>query len=158
MIIKNKLDQSFGPSGTAAGRLIFVVGLVTIYYSNLGLALIILGAFLGFTNTRAWLDFEKKRVKPVEYIFGILPYGNWIYVQPEMKLGISKNVQRFQVFSQSNKSTELIHSNFRIAIYDGGLKKLMDLKKFPNRELAEKELNQYATQLGIELLPHDEMQ
>ena len=155
MIIKNKLDRSFGPTGTSAGLLIFVAGLLAIFYSSLGLALLILGALLGFTFSQSKIDTNQKKVKFSENLFGILPFGKWIEIQPNMMLGISKHSRGFQVLSQSNKSADLKIKNVRIALYNPAEEKIMDLKKFTTREEAEKELEQFSRDLQIGIIPEN---
>lgn len=140
MKIKNKISKSFGPQGSAAGLLLFVVGIVATFYSNIGLFLTIGGAFMAFTSTSTIIDTSMKRVKPVEMLFGILPFGKWIYVNAEMKLDIEKSQKGFRVFSASNKSSELVESDYRIILYDENNRPITPLKKFSSRAEAEKEI------------------
>lgn len=59
MIENNKLDKSFGPVGTSAGTILFVVGLILTFSHLTGLILILIGAFVGFSSTSALIDYEK---------------------------------------------------------------------------------------------------
>ena len=43
MIIKNKLDKSFGPVGSSTGIFMFIAGLVATYNSLTGLILVLIG-------------------------------------------------------------------------------------------------------------------
>ena len=78
MRIKNKLDKSFGPVGTSAGSLLFVVGMIVIFNSIYGLILVVLGAFVGFSSTGTIIDTEKRRIKFSNNLFGIFQTGKWI--------------------------------------------------------------------------------
>src|ERR1035437_8824113 len=91
MITNNKLDKSFGPVGTTAGIVIFVVGVLTIFSSFYGAILIVLGAFVGFTSTSTFIDFELKRIKFSNNIFGFITIGKWIPVMLSMKTGIEES-------------------------------------------------------------------
>ncbi len=59
MITKNKLDKVFGPVGAASGVFLFIAGGIMSYFSWSGLILVFAGAFIGFTSTGTWIDFEK---------------------------------------------------------------------------------------------------
>jgi hypothetical protein len=147
VIIENKLSKSFGPQGSAAGLLLFVVGIVATLYSNIGLFITLGGAFMAFTSTSTIIDTSMKRVKPVEKLFGIFPFGKWIYVNDKMKLGIEKSRKGFRMFSASNKSADKIESDSRIMLYDENDLPITPLKKFQSRSEAEKEIVKLEEQL-----------
>ncbi|MBN1769379.1 MAG: hypothetical protein JXR50_06050 [Prolixibacteraceae bacterium] len=147
METKNKISKSFGPQGSTAGLLLFAAGIVATFYSNMGLFLALGGAFMAFTTTSTIIDTSLKRVKPVEKLFGILPFGKWIYVNAEMKLGIEKSRKGFRVLSASNKSSELIESDYRIILYDDNELPITPLKKFLSCAEAEKEIGILKEQL-----------
>jgi hypothetical protein len=140
METKNKISKSFGPQGSAAGLLLFAAGIVATFYSYMGLFLALGGAFMAFTNTSTIIDTANKRVKPVELLFGIFPFGKWIYINDEMKLGIEKSRKGFRVFSASNKTAEIIESDYRIMLYGENELPITPLKKFSSRDEAEKEI------------------
>lgn len=150
MIIRNRLDQSFGPSGTSAGILLFLAGLVASFYTFYGIILLLLGAFLGSTYTQSKIDIIQKKAKFSENLFGILSFGTWIEIQPEMKLGISKRTRRYSVSSQSNKRADLQVKDFRIVLTNANGEKIMDLKKFKTLQLAEEGLVRFSQQLEID--------
>jgi hypothetical protein len=80
MTTKNKLDKMFGPVGTSAGIFLFVAGLIISYFPFTGLFLVLIGAFVGFTSTSTMVDFDNKRLRFSNNIFGIFPIGQWIFV------------------------------------------------------------------------------
>ena len=147
MITENKISKSFGPQGSAAGLLLFVVGIVATFYSNIGLFLSIGGAFMAFTKTSTIIDTANKRVKPVEMLCGILPFGKWIYLNGEMKLGIEKHRKGYSVFSASNKTANQIESDYRIMLYGENELPVTPLKKFSSRTDAENEIEILKKQL-----------
>ncbi len=149
MIIENKISKSFGPQGSAAGLLLFIAGIVATFYSNIGLFLTLAGAFMAFTKTSTKIDISKHRVKPVEMLFGIFPFGKWIYLTDEMSLGIEKSKKGFTVFSASNKSADQIESDYRIMLYDDNDLPITPLKKFHTRAEAEKEKTTLEEQLDM---------
>jgi hypothetical protein len=56
-----------------------------------GLILIIIGAFIGFTTSSTLVDFDKKRIKFSNNLFGIITTGKWTYINSDMKFGIKKS-------------------------------------------------------------------
>ena len=59
----HQFEKAFGPGVSFAGKTLFIVGLILLFYSTIGLILLLLGAFLGFTNTCTIIDFDKRKVK-----------------------------------------------------------------------------------------------
>ncbi|HKK82549.1 MAG TPA: hypothetical protein VJ909_09885 [Prolixibacteraceae bacterium] len=149
MIIENKISKSFGPQGSAAGLLLFIVGIIATIYSNIGLFLTLAGAFMAFTKTSTKIDTSHHRVKPVEMLFGIFPFGKWIYLTDHMSLGIEKSKKGFSIFSASNKSADQIESDYRIMLYDDNDLPITPLKKFHSHADAEKEIGMFEEQLGF---------
>lgn len=149
MITNNKLDKSFGPVGTTAGIVIFVVGLITIVSSFYGLILIVLGAFVGFTSTSTFIDFEQKRIKFSNNIFGFISIGKWIPVEPTMIIGIQESNVTWSAFSQGNRNLDIEQKDFRIVLFDSDNRELMTLLKTDSMESAGVEMERLSNQLGL---------
>ena len=149
MITNNKLDKSFGPVGTTAGIVIFVVGLITIVSSFYGLILIVLGAFVGFTSTSTFIDFEKKRIKFSNNIFGIIQTGKWIPVEPTMKIGVQESNVTWSAFSQGNRNLNIEQKDFRILLYDSENREILTLMKIGSMESAKVEMEILCNKLEI---------
>ena len=149
MITNNKLDKSFGPVGTTAGIVLLVVGIITIFSSLYGLILIVLGAFVGFTSTSTFIDFEKKRIKFSNNIFGIIQTGKWIPVEPTMKIGIQESNVTWSAFSQGNRNLDIEQKDFRIVLFDSENRELLTLMKTGSMESAEAEMEKLCTQLEL---------
>jgi len=86
VIIKNKLDRTFGPFGSSTGFFLMLGGVLATYFSIFGLLLVIIGAFAAFTSTSALIDTDNKKIKYSDNLFGILPVGKWIDIKPDMKV------------------------------------------------------------------------
>jgi len=149
MITNNKLDKSFGPVGTTAGIVIFVVGIITIFSSIYGLILIVLGAFVGFTSTSTFIDFEQKRIKFSNNIFGFITTGKWIPVVASMKIGIEESNVTWSAFSRGNRSLDIEQKDFRIVLYDADNREMLTLMKTDSMETAKVEMEKLSTQLGL---------
>jgi len=149
MITNNKLDKSFGPVGTTAGIVLFVVGIITIFSSLYGLILIVLGAFVGFTSTSTFIDFEKKRIKFSNNIFGIIQTGKWIPVEPTMKIGVQESNVTWSAFSQGNRNLNIEQKDFRILLYDSENREILTLMKIGSMESAKVEMEILCNKLEI---------
>ncbi|MDP4290561.1 MAG: hypothetical protein Q8908_05730 [Bacteroidota bacterium] len=149
MITNNKLDKSFGPVGTTAGLVLFVVGLITTVSSFYGLILIVLGAFVGFTSTSTFIDIEQKRIKFSNNIFGIISIGKWIPVEPTMKIGIKESNVTWSAFSQGNRNLDIEQKDFRIWLYDSDNREMLPLMKTDSIESAQAEMIKLCTQMGL---------
>jgi len=149
MIIKNKLDKSFGPSGTFAGYTIFVVGIITTYSNWGGLLLILVGAFMGFSSTSSLLDPDKKKMKFSNNLFGFIHTGKWIDIDATMKVGIKESNIRWTTFSRSNRSIDTVKNDLRIALYNSEEKEIMEISKHVSLESAMPMLKIISDQLGL---------
>jgi hypothetical protein len=149
MKTKNKLDKVFGPVGTSAGLFLFVAGLIITYFSLTGLILVLIGAFVGFTATSTVIDFDKKRLRFSNNIFGIFPIGQWIFIQKDMKIGIKKTNKVWRSYSQSNRTLDIAKNDYRIILFDSKGKEIMPMQKFDNLDFAKSNLQKISKQLGI---------
>jgi hypothetical protein len=149
MKTKNKLDKVFGPVGTSAGIFLFFAGLIITYFSLTGLILVLIGAFVGFTSTSTVIDFDKKRLRFSNNIFGIFPIGQWIFIQKDMKIGIKKTNKAWRAYSQSNRTIDIAKNDYRIILFDSKGNEIMPMQKFDNLDFAKSNLQKYSKQLGI---------
>lgn len=150
MIKKNKLDKLFGPAAIAGGGFMLVVGLlVTIFQSFGGLILVAAGAFAAFSTTSTIIDTENKRVKYSSNLFGIIETGNWLKIEPNMKLHVKKSKHVQRVYSRSNRMQELTEKDLRIVLYGANNKELMPVDKFKSPEAAKEELEKLKSLLGL---------
>jgi hypothetical protein len=152
MTTKNKLDKSFGPVGTSAGIFLFAAGLIITFYSLPGLILVLIGAFVGFTSTSTLIDFDKKRIRFSNNIFGIIPIGQWISIQTDMKIGIKKSNKVWRAYSRSNRTLDIANNDYRLILYDSKGKEIMPLQKSDNLDSAKLNLDKISKQLGIGII------
>jgi len=152
MMVKNKLDKSFGPSGTFAGYTIFIIGLITTYSNWGGLILVVLGALMGFSSTSTLIDSDKKRIMFSNNLFGFIKTGKWINIDPSMKVGIKESNITWTTFSRSNRSIDTVKKDFRIALFDAEENEIMEISKNDSPETAMDQLNIIASQLGLSAL------
>lgn len=148
----NKLDKPFGPAGTAAGLVLFFVGILTVSHSIFSFFLILIGAFFGFTTTTSVIDTDKKRVKLSNNLLGVLRIGKWINIEGGMKIGIRKSSQVWQTASWSNRVLKIRNDDFRIILFDFDEKEIIPLQKAISRNEASTELAKLSRELGLKKL------
>ena len=149
MITENKLDESFGPTGTAAGIFLFIIGIITTYTSFLGLILVLLGAFIGFSSTSTLIDFDRHRIKFSNDLFGILKTGKWIQINPAMKLAIKDSAITWRAYSRGNRTLDIEAKDFRIILLDSNNQEIMQIKKTDSFDLAKSELETLCIELKL---------
>ena len=147
----NRFEKSFGPAGFNAGIALFASGLVLIFFSLSGVVVLLIGAFIGFTAQASLIDYKSKRVKYGTFFFGIIPSGSWLNVEPEIKLEIKKYKASYHAYSLSNRVLHTSENDYRIVLCDNTGKEIIPLKRYPNKELAEKEIVSLAKRLGTGL-------
>ena len=136
MKTSNKLDKSFGPSGSSAGLFLFITGVATTFISFFGLILVVLGAFLGFTYTSAIIDYSSRRIRFSENLFGFVPTGKWIKLEKSMKIGIKESNMIWRTFSRSNRSLDTDVKDFRLILLDAEDQEIMPIMKLNSLDSA----------------------
>lgn len=149
MIKNNRLDKAFGPVGTSSGVILFIAGLILTCFYFSGLILVLIGAFVGFTSTSTLIDFDKKRVKFSNNLFGIINTGQWIQIEPAMKIGIKESNITWRAHSRGDRTLDIADKDFRIILFDSENKEIMPLKKTASLDSAKAELESLGNQLGL---------
>lgn len=149
MIIKNKLDKTFGPFGTSTGFFLLLGGIIATCFSLFCLALVIIGAFVCFTSTSTLIDTDKKKIKHSDNLFGIIRVGKWIDIKPDMKLGLKKTHRGYLGYIRGTQPMGIHYNDIRIFLYASDNKQIMPIKKFDSYEASKSELNNLSTLLGL---------
>jgi len=152
MTENNKFEKSFGPVGTSAGMILFAAGLILVFFHLSGLILILIGAFVGFSSTSTLIDYEKRRAKFSNNVFGFISIGQWLMIDPTMKIGMKESKLSWRAYSQGNRPLDVENNDFRIILLDSGNKEIMPLKKFKSKDLAKAELATTGNKLGLSFL------
>jgi hypothetical protein len=149
MIIKNKLDKTFGPFGTSTGFFMFLGGIIATYFSFIGLIIAIIGAFAAFTSTSTLIDAENKKIKFSNNLFGIIPFGKWIDIKPDMKLGLKKSHRGYMGYIRGTQPIGIHYNDIRIILYESDHKQIMPIKKFNSYESSRSEIHDLSSLLGL---------
>lgn len=149
MIENNIIEKSFGPVGTFAGIIVFIGGLILIISSFSGAILILIGALFGFSYSSTAIDYDRKRMKFINNIFGLIKTGRWIEVNEMMKIGVIKSNTIWRSFSQSNRSADIEQSDIMMILYGPDNKKIIPIKKIKTLESVESEVENMCMKFGL---------
>jgi hypothetical protein len=152
MVIKNRLDKTFGPFGTSTGFFMFLGGIIATYYSFIGLFILFIGAFAAFTTTSTYIDPDNKKIKLSNNLFGIISVGKWIDIKPDMKIGLKKSHKGYQAYIRGTQPVGIHINDIRIYLYEPENKQIMPIKKFDSYESAKKELISLSGLLGLNII------
>ena len=147
MIARYNISKITGPSGVFAGYILFVLGLVALYFSLTAIPVIILGAILAFSRQASIIDFGSKRYKPVFYLFGFLPLGNWVDLEPEDTVLVKHMKGKYTTLSLSNRNSALAVDDYRVILQRDADRKKLALARFQS----EKEANDLVNKIQIVL-------
>lgn len=149
-------EKIFGPVGSSSGYFLLIVGIYLIYKSPIGLevgiTLSFIGAFLGFSYTSTVIDYDKKRVKFLNNIFGIIPIGNWIVVDNEMNIRLKKSNKVWRAYSRGNRSTDISDKTYVLTLNNSKGKEIMELMRENNLEVIESKANEIANVFEIKYI------
>jgi hypothetical protein len=96
------------------------------------------------------IEFDRKRIKFITYLFGIIPYGKWIDLKPEMKLGLKKTRRGYQTSTRGHIG--VFHDvDYRIILKGIDNRQIFPIYKSESIDLAKSELNKLSNQLNLEI-------
>ena len=147
-LIINRFDKAFGPAGASAGISLMLGGIVATIFSPYGILLLLAGAFLAFTYSSVAIDVDEKRVRGINNFFGILKFGKWMDINPEMYITVKPNKLSYRTYSRSNRSVDIKTHNYKIVLCNETHKEIMPLKN--TKTLAE--AKKYAEELALQLI------
>jgi hypothetical protein len=151
MIVTNKIYNSFGPI-SFAGKLIFIFGCGTVWFSPYAVFLIFGGAFIGFTYCCTSIDVDNRAIRSGDVLFGMFKTGFWLNVKPDMTIGLQRAEEVWRIYSLSNRILKTRENNFLIVLFNSRGKKLFPLNKATSKESANNELYRLSDLLNIRTL------
>lgn len=149
MVVNNKIDKLFGPSGAFSGYVLIAVGVISSFFYPEAIFLIIVGAFTAFTSSGTIIDIDEKKVKHYFSYFGLLNLGKWIALDNFLAIKISKSNVSYSTFSQSNRQTDTKKQGYRISLAGQTSKKDIPIKHCKTLEDAKNEAEKYSKELDL---------
>ena len=95
------------------------------------------------------MDYENKRMKFSNNLFGIISVGKWVAIENNMKVGIIKSKKTWRSYSRGNRTLDITNNDFRILLYDSENRQVMPIKKVDTMDIAKKEMKEIAENLGL---------
>ncbi len=151
MIIKNRLDKTFGPFGSSTGLFMFLGGIIATYFSLIGVLIALVGSFAAFTSASTLIDTEKKKIKYSNNLFGFIQAGKWIDIKPDMKIGLKKFHKGYTGYIRVTQPIGIHYNDIRIFLYQADNKEIMPIGKFNSYESSKIELLKLSSVLGLEI-------
>ena len=130
----------------------FIAGVILTYFYFSSVILVLIGGFVGFSYSSAMIDYEKKRVKFSNNIFGIIPIGKWLQILPTMRIGIKEYNQTYRAYSQGNRANNVSRMDYRIILYDFDEKEIMQVNKADTLDSARLERDTIGNKLGLKII------
>jgi len=152
MTENNKFERSFGPVGSLAGIVVFLAGLVLTFFHLTAFILVLIGAFVGFSSTSTLIDYDRKRVRFSNNLFGIIKIGRWLNIEPSMKIGMKESDLTWRAFSQGNRALDIVNKDYKIILFDSANKEIMPVKKARSKDQAKIDLEGMGSRLGVRML------
>jgi hypothetical protein len=149
MIANYKLGKSFGPVASITGIILFVTGVIVVWFYGTAIILILLGALLGFTFSSNEIDFVNKKVRNSDVVFGFIKTGRWLAIKSDMKIGILHSKRTWRTFSSGNRELESPEEDYRLVLFTSAGKKRIPLKKCISADKAAKDLAEWCRLLKI---------
>jgi len=152
MIHTYNFDKSFGPVASYSGILIFIAGIIATYFALTGLILVLLGAFIGFTNSSTTIDSKNKKVRFTNNIFGIIKTGKWIDVDKDMQVGVKRDNRVYRTYSRSNRTLDLKVHNTILYLFDNKGNPMIPIMKIQKNKNPHDEMDTISRKLEISRL------
>lgn len=147
-----KLDTVFGPSGTFAGYVLIVTGVLSFFVMEnpaAGLVPVLVGAFVAFSSTGVQLDLDSGKVRAYTAYFGFLKSGKWQGLDLYDQIQIAEPVIHYRSYSLSNRSLDIYKKDYRIMLLGDHLRLRIPLQKFKSYEQADREAEKISSLLNI---------
>ncbi|WP_439182280.1 hypothetical protein [Carboxylicivirga taeanensis] len=143
--------KTFGPVGSFSGVVLFTLGVVFFIMGYLGaIILVLIGAFIAFTKPYTTIDFEQRRVRSGDLLFGVAKTGKWQKIQADMQIGFWHSNKVYRTYSRSNRALDITQEQDLICLFDKRGKKLMNLQRLDNATSKDVELDRLSKLMGIE--------
>ncbi|MBC8314589.1 MAG: hypothetical protein ISR57_02705 [Bacteroidales bacterium] len=152
MHINHTLDKAFGPTGSFAGLILVIVGVILIPFFWAGAILIIIGAFTGFTASGCEINTETRQVRQYHLLFGLFKTGKWQRLEGFSGLRVVQTRNSYRAYSLSNRSIVTTTQDFRVVLEAGTPQSRVEIQKCSTREDADEEARKLSETLGMEFL------
>lgn len=149
MTVTYKLDKIFGPAGSSAGMFLIIGGGAIMYYSLAGIIVIVIGAFIGFSSTSTTIDYDNKKIRHTNNIFGLLRLGEWVTIESSMLLGLKRSNKSWRTYSKGPVPLDVTDKDYRIILFGSNRRPIIPIMKARNLKSARNEVEVLCEKLGL---------
>lgn len=150
-MIKRNTGLLFGPAGATAGAVILFAG-IAMYYTWVGLFLILLGLFFVFTYTGTTIDTHRNTVSQFTAVFGLFKSSDKENLNIFTGLVILPDNEKYHVFSNGNRRIDTTTGKIIISLVDDSRFKQVLVGKYKSLEKANEDILVISNQINIPIL------
>jgi hypothetical protein len=143
MIIKNKLDKTFGSQMAFSGWILLAFGAIFIF-DVMGIILVIIGFLLATTVDGVCIDSQNHRLKRFSGPFGFSVIGRWENFDDYSGMTVIPWKRKLTTWSRSNRQNNVTEEDFRIFLVGHDRKPVFAIKKCTSRHQAIEEMDKLA--------------
>jgi len=120
-----------------------------------GIGIILISALVSFNIGTLEIDTVNKKVRNYPFFFG-LKLGNWSSITEYTEIAVlRKNISETTFGGRTSNSVTTSEVFFDICILNDSHFKKLTIKRFTDKEKANQELNDFATQLGLKVAKYN---
>lgn len=142
-----RFGKAFGPVASLTGYVVFAAGVIQLYFSVTGIILVVIGAFMGFTDSGTTIDFETKKVRFTNNLFGFIKIGKWLDITKDMRIGIKRKTNVYRTYNRSNLYLDIQEKQVYLHLLNQKGKPIIPLKITDSNP--QKEMEDLSNRLGI---------
>lgn len=143
MVIKNRLDKTFGSQMSFSGWVLLAFGAIFIF-DVMGLILVIVGFILATTEDGICIDSQNSRIKRFSGPFGLPVTGKWESLDNYAGMTVVQMKRKLTTWSRSNRQNDITEEDFRIFLVGHDRKPVFAIKKCITKQLATSEMDKLA--------------
>lgn len=151
MIENNRLGKTFGPQLSFSGWILLLFGVFFIT-DFMGMALVVLGLFLGSMTDGVLIDFDQRKIKRYSSPFGLNFPGRWEEIDEHAGIVIIPFRKEYAVLSRSNRRNTTVISDFRIFLTGSNHKPRYSIKACAGKEEAVLEAEKLSGLLHVPIM------
>jgi hypothetical protein len=137
MVRTFKLHKMAGPSGTFAGYLLLIFGVITSFFVLSGIPVLIIGLYLSFGYFCSTVDADNRRVRSGIMLFGWAISGKWILIDDSYITEFRQIKTKHTVYSSSNRSLDLNQIVYQISLVSNSTSKKFVVAVFQDKQEAD---------------------
>ena len=151
MIINNKIAKPLTGPSIFLGLTFLLLGIVFSLDKNylVGLAFLLLAAFLFLTYSGVEINTETQKIKSYNKVFGIIERGKWESLKKFKGVTLVPMKKTHTVFSRSNRQTSSTEKYFQIYLVNKAQKPQFAIKKCKTMFEAQNSLDEFSIWLKM---------